>query len=69
MTIRGRIEHAVVVLEKPGTLPEGTEVEVSPLTPPAKPVGEALEKLAGQAKGLPPDLAARHDFYRRERSS
>jgi calcineurin-like phosphoesterase family protein len=26
-----------------------------------------LAKLAGKAKGLPPDLAERHDHYRRER--
>jgi hypothetical protein len=66
MTYRGRIEHGVVVLDNPQALPEGTEVEVHPL--PVRPVGEALEKLAGKAQALPPDLAERHDQYRRERS-
>lgn len=28
MVIRGRVEHGVVVLEEPVTLPEGTEVSV-----------------------------------------
>jgi hypothetical protein len=38
---------------------------------PAQPerVGEALDRLAGQASGLPADLAQRHDQYRRERPS
>jgi hypothetical protein len=30
-------------------------------------VGEALERLAGKADGLPTDLAERHDEYRRLR--
>ncbi len=68
MTYRGRIEHGVVVLNNPRALPEGTEVEVLPL-PPSRPVGEALEKLAGKAQGLPADLAERHDQYRRERAT
>jgi hypothetical protein len=32
-----------------------------------KPIGEGLTLLAGQAQGLPPDLAERHDQHRRER--
>jgi hypothetical protein len=67
MTYRGRIEHGVVVLDPAHALPEGTEVEVLPLSPPSGKVGEALEKLAGKAQNLPPDLAERHDHYRRER--
>ena len=30
-------------------------------------VGEALERLAGKAQGLPADLAQQHDEYRRLR--
>ena len=68
MTVRGRIERGVVVLEKAGLLPEGAEVEVTTVNS-NKPVGEALEKLAGQAQGLPRDLAERHDDYRKQRRS
>jgi len=67
MTYRGRIEHGVVVLDRPHALPEGTEVEVLPVAEPRKGAGEALEKLAGKAEDLPADLAERHDHYRRER--
>ena len=69
MTYRGRIEHGVVVLNPAHALPEGTEVEVLPLSPAGAKVGEALEKLAGKAEDLPADLAERHDHYRRERGS
>jgi hypothetical protein len=66
MTYRGRIEHGVVVLDPAHALPEGTEVEVLPISPTNRPIGQPLEKLAGKAQDLPPDLAERHDHYRRE---
>ena len=66
MTYRGRIEHGVVVLDPAHALPEGTEVEVHPLSRPSRPIGQSLEKLAGKAQDLPSDLAERHDHYRRE---
>ena len=66
MTYRGRIERGVVVLEEQPSLPDGTLVEVVTLSP--APVGEALEKLAGTAQDLLPDLAQRHDHYRLERN-
>jgi hypothetical protein len=69
MTYRGRIEHGVVVLDGSPALPEGTEVEVLPVSPANRPVGEALEKLAGKAHDLPADAAERHDQYRRERGA
>lgn len=69
MIYRGRIEHGVVVLDRPHVLPEGTQVEVLPLSPPGRTAGEALEKLAGTAKELPTDLAEKHDHYRRERGT
>jgi hypothetical protein len=61
MTYRGRIEHGVVVLDGSHALPEGTEVEVLPVPPANRAVGEGLEKLAGKAQDLPADLAERHD--------
>lgn len=66
MTYRGKIENGVVVLDQRPELPEGTLVEVVPL--PVRRVGAALEKLAGKARGLPKDLARRHDHYRRVRN-
>ncbi|HEY1922356.1 MAG TPA: hypothetical protein VGG44_06285 [Tepidisphaeraceae bacterium] len=70
MTYRGRIERGVVVLDHRPELPEGTWVEVVSLSPQptsGEPVGGPLEKLAGVAQALPPDLAQRHDHYRQER--
>ncbi len=68
---RGRVENGVVVLEVPGALREGTEVTVQPLArrgkkvKPAKgpTVSGALKRLAGKAKGLPPDAARNVDHY------
>ena len=57
------------MLDRPHVLPEGTEVEVLPLSPPSGQTGEGLEKLAGTAKELPADLAEKHDHYRRERQT
>ena len=65
MKYRGRIEHGVVVLDEPNSLPEGTRVEVVPVSSPYQRPGEALEKLAGKARDLPTDLAQRHDAYDR----
>jgi hypothetical protein len=57
----------VVVLDPPHALPEGTQVEVVPVSPSSQTPGEALEKLAGKARDLPSDLAERHDEYRRKK--
>lgn len=68
MTYKGRVENGVVVFEGPQRPAEGTVVRVNEVTPEtSRPVGEELDKLAGQAQGLPPDLAQRHDHHRRER--
>ena len=68
MTYKGRVQHGVVILEGTQWPPEGAIVRVEEeSTAPNAAVGEALDKLAGQAKGLPADLAERHDQYRRER--
>ena len=66
MTYRGRVKKGVIVLDGPEHPPEGTVVRVEEETRAAT-VGQALEALAGKAKGLPADLARRHDHYRRER--
>jgi hypothetical protein len=66
MTYKGRVQHGVVVLEGPQLPPEGALVQVEEL-PSESPVGQELKSLAGQAQGLPSDLAERHDEYRRDR--
>ncbi len=68
---RGRVHNGVVVLEDPEALSEGTEVAVEPLSRRGKPVKaakqatvrQALARLAGKAKGLPPDAARNMDHY------
>ncbi|HEY4760063.1 MAG TPA: hypothetical protein VIH42_05725 [Thermoguttaceae bacterium] len=69
--IRGRVENGVVVLKKPGALSEGTEVAIQPLIQRGKKTSKAkrstvsptLVRLAGKAKGLPPDAARNVDHY------
>jgi len=71
MVYRGCVENGVIVLEVPGALREGTQVTVAPIrrssrgvkaakTPTVSP---ALARLAGKAKGLPPDAARNLDHY------
>ena len=73
MTYTGRVQNGVVVFEGAHKPLEGAVVRVDEVTPsntaPANgaTVGEALDRLAGQAQGLPSDLAEQHDRYRRER--
>jgi len=72
--IRGKVQQGVVLLDQPGVLPEGTEVSVRPIRRKAKDAGvaerkpavsRALLRLAGKAKGLPPDAARNvdHQLY------
>jgi len=67
MTVRGHVKNGVVVLEKPHALADGTEVRVVPVAPKKRPQKKAgpkgLMKLAGKAKGLPPDAARNLDHY------
>ncbi|MCX7011527.1 MAG: hypothetical protein NTW86_02980 [Candidatus Sumerlaeota bacterium] len=65
MPLRGHVEHGVVVLDEAVSLPEGSLVHVEPVD--AEEEMESLRRglrmLAGSVKNLPPDMAARHDFY------
>ncbi|MEX0718384.1 MAG: hypothetical protein WD066_17445 [Planctomycetaceae bacterium] len=65
MTYHGRVENGVVVLDDPAALPEGTQVEVTPLaaTEKGEPLGKRLLKFAGTVEGLPRDMAEQHDHY------
>jgi len=74
MIYRGRVKNGVIVLDPPGSLPEGAEVEVS-----AK-EADNTSTIAGQEKSattlydrykdfigiieaLPADMAENHDHY------
>ncbi len=72
--IRGRVQKGVVVLDEPDRLKEGVEVTVRPVkskngaTKPKKKsvtVSRGLLRLAGKAKGLPPDASqnVEHSLY------
>jgi hypothetical protein len=65
MSLEGTVVNGVVILDNGHDLPDGTRVELvvkveekSPAT-----LGQRLLKLAGIAKGLPPDMAEQHDHY------
>ncbi len=61
MTLRGKVQGGVVVLEDKGALPEGTEVRVEPID--KRGTLKDLLELAGKAQNLPPDMAENHDHY------
>ena len=67
MSYKGHVENGVVVFDGPLKPPEGTKVLVQVVG--NRKVGEGLARLAGKAKGLPPDFSERHDDYKRERFS
>ncbi len=68
MEVIGRVSGGVVILKDTDVLPDGTLVRVEPVED-AKAerdgptLAEKLCRLAGKAKGLPPDLARNHDHY------
>jgi len=71
MTYRGRVKNGVVVLDTPGGLPEGAQVEVrlveqtgeAPTVQEGPALYERLKSVVGKAEGLPPDAAHNHDHY------
>ncbi len=64
MVYRGHIQNGVVVLDAEVTLPEGTEVNVEPVSAAARAtLAERLGDLIGSMPELPPDMAAQHDHY------
>jgi hypothetical protein len=75
MTYSGRVRGGVVVFDGSDRPAEGAEVRIEVLstTQPnatigGATVGEGLARLAGAAKGLPSDLAEKHDEYRRNKA-
>ncbi|MEX0718381.1 MAG: hypothetical protein WD066_17430 [Planctomycetaceae bacterium] len=68
MTYHGRVENGIVVLDDPAGLPEGTEVQVTPLasgekSEPARSLAERFVDVIGIATDLPEDFARNHDHY------
>ena len=65
MTYRGHVKNGLIVLESPADIPEGTPVEVRPLSD-AGEIGTLAERykdIIGIAEGLPPDSSRKHDQY------
>ena len=65
MSYTGHVEKGVVVFDGPLKPPEGAAVLVQEMK--KRRVGEGLARVAGKAKGFPPDMAERHEYYGRER--
>ncbi len=65
MAIKGTVQNGVVVFDQPGSMLDGTRVEVvvKERSAPASPLAAKLLKHAGKALGLPDDLAEQHDHY------
>ncbi|NOT00100.1 MAG: hypothetical protein HOP29_05690 [Phycisphaerales bacterium] len=65
ITYRGRVRNGLIVLNEPGQLPEGVEVEVRALSEETTTTTlyERLKNVIGIAEGLPSDMARNHDHY------
>ena len=64
-TYKGKVANGAVVLPPEADLPDGTEVEVTPVreSPAAKSFHGRYARFAGMARDLPADLAENHDHY------
>jgi hypothetical protein len=70
MTFKGTVKNGMVVLERPGSLPEGTPVAVRPLKTAAgmkkkrtRTLYDVLKPYIGMGKGLPRDGSRNIDHY------
>ncbi len=71
MTYRGKYSRGTVTLPRDVDIPEGAEVEVTPVAPTpngeGQPEGstiyERYKEFIGSLDGLPSDLAENHDHY------
>jgi hypothetical protein len=71
VTYRGKYKNGTVLLPKGVDIPEGTEVEVTLIGPPANgsiqggesTFYERYKEFIGVLDGLPSDLAENHDHY------
>ena len=62
MSYRGHIKNGSVVLDAPVELPEGSEVLIQEVEPPAS-LASLFRDVACQGKDLPVDGSVRHDDY------
>jgi hypothetical protein len=70
VTYRGKYSKGTVILPRGVDIPEGAEVEVTPVAPPnggsqqeGPTLYETLKPFIGSLDGLPSDLAENHDHY------
>src|SRR5438876_10147587 len=71
MVVRGHVKNGTIILDEPAKLPEGAEVEVSLLAPPATEQVEnegptlydRLKPVVRTAQGLPSDASTNVDHY------
>ena len=65
MSYSGTIKNGVVVLPPGAQLPDGMEVELTPLirAQDVETFTDELLRIARETKNLPPDLARNHDHY------
>ena len=72
MTYKGKVTNGTVVLPPDAHIPEGTEVEVTPVASPSNggselrespTLYETLQNFVGIFEGLPSDFAENHDHY------
>ena len=65
MSFTAKVQNGVVVLPPEAHLPDGTEVEVTPLVTEseARDFTEGLLRISEKTQGLPADLAKNHDHY------
>jgi hypothetical protein len=65
MSVTGKVKNGVVVLPTEMKLPDGTEVEITPLlsAKEAEDFTDELLRISRTTKDLPPDLAKNHDHY------
>ena len=63
MVISGIVCNGVIVLDQPGTLPEGTRVRLIVETEGEKPTLAGLLKYAGILPDMPSEFAQQHDHY------
>lgn len=65
MTYRGKVLKGKVILPPEAELPDGTEVEITPLSTEddAAKFTDGLLEISKKVHGLPPDLARNHDNH------
>jgi hypothetical protein len=65
MELEGVVQNAVIVLDDPTALAEGTRVRISPIPDAeSRSFGERFAQFKGAIPGLAVDMAEQHDHYR-----